>query len=205
MVLTEKVPVVTPAGIVMLAKVGLARLGLLLASVTTRFPGAAPHSSVTVPDTMLPPVTGFGVSARVRTLIGLTVKVSAFATPPYEAVTVPTRLAVSGCVVSVNVLDVPPPGTVTDGVEAAVFVFDNAIGAPDAGAVPVSATLPADVPHPPTTVVGVKENVLSAGGMTVSTACRDCLPYVAVIVTSVGVATTLGITFVAREEAKPVT
>ena len=80
----------------------------------------------------------------------------------------PLTLAVTLAVVMVNVCDEAPAGTVTvGGAVAALLVSVSDTTAPPLGADPLSTTLPAEVPHPPITVVGVKDNWVSAGGTTV--------------------------------------
>ena len=59
-VLTVKVFWVIPAGIVIVATVGLATNGLELTRVTVMLPGAAARSRITVPVTVFGPVTGLG-------------------------------------------------------------------------------------------------------------------------------------------------
>jgi hypothetical protein len=79
---TLKFPVVAPAGIVMDAVVGTATAVFVLDSDTTVPPAGAAHSSVAVPLTVPPPVTGFGESVSVFTRIGRTITVCACDTPP---------------------------------------------------------------------------------------------------------------------------
>src|SRR5262245_64413017 len=71
LVVTVKVPDVAPCGIV-IDGVGCATDGMLLDSVTTTSPGAASHSSDTVPLTELPPTIVAGVSVMLPTPIGWT-------------------------------------------------------------------------------------------------------------------------------------
>lgn len=76
-----KVPVLCPAGMVMLETVGLATAVLPEVSVTTMPPGAAAHSSVTVPVAFAPPRMGLGVIVSDPTPIGLTLNVALFVAP----------------------------------------------------------------------------------------------------------------------------
>ena len=59
-VVTGKVPLLCPAGIVMLA--GVLAAPLLLPSVTSTPPGPAGADKVTVPVAEFPPVTGLGTT-----------------------------------------------------------------------------------------------------------------------------------------------
>jgi len=82
LVLTATALVVTPNGRLAVPAVnvrlgadGWAAVGLLLDKIATMLPGAAPQSSVAVPVTALPPVTGLGVSTTDLIPIGRTVSV----------------------------------------------------------------------------------------------------------------------------------
>ena len=86
-----------------------------------------------------------------------------------------------------------PAATMTlAGTIAFRLVFCSGTTAPPAGADPLNTILPADVPHPPITVVGVRYSCVSFGGTTVSVFVTVTRPYVAEIRTSVGCDTTAG-------------
>ena len=69
----------------------------------------------------------------------------------------PLTLVVTVRVVIVNVCEEAPAGTVTvAGAVAALLLLASDTDAPPPGADPLSTTFPADVPHPPMTVVGVR-------------------------------------------------
>src|SRR5215217_3001525 len=147
-------PVVAPDGTVIVDTAGTATALLLLDRLTTTPPEGAVHSRTRVAVDVEPPVTGFGESVRVFTRSGRTVNPSAFDTPAYVAVTVPLTFVVTRLVVTVNVCEEAPAGTVTlAGVVAALFVSASDTTAPPLGADPLSTTLPTDVPQPPMTVV----------------------------------------------------
>ena len=94
----------------------------------------------------------------------------------------PVASEVTGCVVTVKVLLVVPAATVTlAGTFAFGLVFFSGTTAPPAGADPLNTILPADVPHPPITVVGVRYSCVSFGGTTVSVFVTVTRPYVAEI------------------------
>src|SRR5690349_1659513 len=105
LLVTEKVLIVNvavwlPDGIVMLAA-GLAIAGLLLESITVILPGAAGHSSVTVPDMFFPPLTDVEPREIDLTPIGRTVKVAFWSTPS-KAVIWPVIGAVTATVLMVK-------------------------------------------------------------------------------------------------------
>src|SRR5215468_11233701 len=128
-------PVVAPAGMVTLDTVGDAIAALLLVNDTTMPPAGAAHSSVTVPLTVDPPVTGSGDSVTVFARIGRTVTSSVCETPPKLAVNFPIAGVVTVSVAMVNVTDDAPSGTVMlPGACAAAFVFVTATTPPPAGA-----------------------------------------------------------------------
>ena len=69
-VVTSNVPLSDPCGMTSDNVVGAASDGLLLDSATLTSLGCAAHSSLTVPTTALPPVTGLGVNETDLTVIG---------------------------------------------------------------------------------------------------------------------------------------
>ena len=80
-VFTVNVPVVVPAGTVIVGVAGLANAVLALVIVTTMSPGTAASSNTTVPVTECPPTTGFGARLIDTSPIGRTVNVAVLFTP----------------------------------------------------------------------------------------------------------------------------
>jgi len=154
---TANEPVIVPAASVMPGNVGWAAAGLLLVRVTATGPGAAGHSSRTLPPTVVPPRTRVDDKVSVCARIGRTVRFSACETPPNDAVTVPDDGAVTAAVVTEKVALFAPAGTAARaGTDARGLVFVNGTIAPAAPALPVRTTRPSAVPHPPMTVVGLR-------------------------------------------------
>ena len=97
-VFTLKDPLVVPAASVTAGAVGAATAVLLLVRLIGTAPGAAGHSSVTVPATVVPPRTGLGDRLSPCARIGRTVRFNVCETPPKAAVTVPEAFAVTAAV-----------------------------------------------------------------------------------------------------------
>jgi hypothetical protein len=132
-----------PAGMLKLPGVGAATVGLVLDRVTSMPPAGAGHSSVTVPLTEFGPTTGFGLSARVCTPMGRTLKPALLTTPPAWAVTLPVWVADTATVEIEKVLLVAPIGTVTlAGTLAAARLSERETTTPPAGAAELSVTVP---------------------------------------------------------------
>jgi len=111
LVVIVKVALVAPAATVTLAGTVAAAV-LLLDKVTTAPPDGALPVSVTVPVELFPPTTEVGVRVRVESTGGFTSRVAVLLTPRV-AVTVTEVAVVTTLVVTVNVVDVLPAGTVT--------------------------------------------------------------------------------------------
>jgi hypothetical protein len=163
LVVMLKLVLVAPAGTVTLGGT-VAKVVLLLASVTTAPPAGAALVRVTVPCDVLPPVTLVGLSVSVESvglLTGETVSVAVLVSLRVAKIVMVFAVA-SDCVVTVNVVLLAPAGIVTrDGAEAtAGSLLANVTTAPPGGAAQpgVRATVPCDVP-PPVTAVGFKVKV----------------------------------------------
>jgi hypothetical protein len=116
LVATEKLTLDVPACTVTLAGT-VAKLVLLLESVTDAPPSGATPSSVTTPVDAAPPVTDVGFSEsepRRPPVAGVTVSVAVFVTSPAYAVIVTFVLAVTGEVKIVVLPVVAPAGTTAD-------------------------------------------------------------------------------------------
>ena len=126
-----------------LGTAGEAVPGALLDSATVMSPGAAPHSSVTVPVETPPPATRLGLSVTELARTGRTVKSRVTVAPPEVALIVPVTREVTAVTVYLKVFEVCPAGTVTTaGNETAGCSSVMTTTAPDAGAGPSSVTRP---------------------------------------------------------------
>jgi len=116
---------------------------LLLASVTSALPAGAAEVNVTVPVEEAPPATLLGLSVtEERALAGvpLSVIVADWLTP-YVPVIVTTVVVATGDVVTLNVANPCPAGTVTlAGTFAAALLLVNVTTAPPAGAAALSVS-----------------------------------------------------------------
>jgi hypothetical protein len=174
-VVTVKVAEVFPAVTVTFAGTVAAAV-LPLASDTEIPPVGAAPLRVTVPVALFPPTTLVGFSVTLDTDGGFMVRV-AFALPPRVAVTVAVATAATGWVVTVNVAEVLPAGTVTllGTVAADVLLLERVTAAPPIGAAPLSVTVPVE-DDPPVTVLGFNDTAdtvtLLVTGVTVSVAVR---------------------------------
>jgi len=204
LVVTVKIALVAPAGMVTLAGT-VATDVLLLESEMTAPPLGAGALSVTAPVEGDPPVTlvGFSVSeARVGPGGGWGVTVSEVVcvTPAYDAEIVTGVELATAIVVTCTVARVSPAATVmlAGTVAAEVLLLDRETTAPPLGAGPLSITVPVDG-FPPLTLVGLTVSALRVGlgggwGVTVSGAVCVTPAYDAEIVTGVELATAIVVT-----------
>ena len=169
LVVMVNVAVRAPAAMVTLASTCAAAV-LLLDSVTNAPAGGAAPFKVTVPVELLPPTTEVGLLVTDDRLAAFTVKVAVLATPRVAVITEEV-CAPTPSVVTVNVAEVLPAGTVTlaGTVAAAVLLLESVTTAPPVGAAPFSVTVPVEL-FPPTTVVGLIDKVESCTAFTVKVA-----------------------------------
>jgi hypothetical protein len=121
----------------------------------------------------LPPTTELGVLVTEDNAAGLTVRV-AVALTPRVAVIIDVVGDGTPKVVTVNVREVLPAGTVTlaGTVAAAVLLLERVTTAPPVGAALLRVTVPLEL-FPPTTVVGLRETEDTVtAGVTVRVAVR---------------------------------
>lgn len=143
-----------PAGTITLPGTWATEL-LVLVIATATSPGAAAHSSVTVPVTLVPPDAGFGLKARDCTPMGRNVSVPLFEAGPSVAVMVTGCEAPTTAVVTVKFTLVVCAGMMTvGGTVARELSLESETVTPPAGAVPVKVTLPIES-WQPATVEGV--------------------------------------------------
>jgi hypothetical protein len=141
---------------------------LLLCSATTAPPAGAAPVKVIVPVELAPPTTAVGLLVIEERLAALTVK-DAVRLTPSVAVIVAEVLVATPDVVTVNVVELLPAGTVTEvgTVAAAVLLLCRVTTAPPLGAAAVKVTVPVEL-FPPTTDVGlmlIEDKVLGAALM----------------------------------------
>jgi hypothetical protein len=160
LVLTAKVKLVAPAGMVTLAGT-LATAVLLLERVTRAPPVGAGPLSAKVPLEGDPPITLFGLSvSEVRVGPeaggGVTVRDAVRVTPAWEAEIVTDVELATAIVVTWNVPIAVPAGMVTlaGTVAADVLLLERETTVPPAGAGPLRVTVPVDG-LPPFTLVGL--------------------------------------------------
>jgi hypothetical protein len=180
LVFTIKLALVEPAGTVTLDGT-LATPLLLLESVTCAPPEGAGPLKVTVPaddPTSGPPTTldGLRVSeASVGSGGGITVREAVWVTALNDAEMVTEVDAATALVVTVNVAEVAPAGTVTleSTCAVAVSLLESETCAPPEGAAALKVTVPVEDCEPPTTVVGfnVSEEREAVGGVVEAGAC----------------------------------
>jgi len=177
LVVTVKVALVAPAGIVTLA--GGVHAALLSESATTAPPAGAGPFSVTVPvefPSSGPPMTLVGFRVSEVRAAGSTVSVSVRVAPPKVAEMVDVVDVATALVPMLKFALVAPAGTVTlAGTEVAPLSSESATCAPPAGAAAVSVTVPV-APVPPITLAGLTLSVETAGGSTVSVPVRVAPP-----------------------------
>jgi hypothetical protein len=160
----------------------------LLRSTTTP-PAGAGASKVMVAVDVRPPATDVGDSATDIGAGPRTTSDVVTVTPLFVALSVAVEFAAIAAVDTVNVADVAPAATVTEVGSVAAARFDVRLTTrPPFGAGPVSVTVPV-TDAPPKTVVGETEILETAGATTVNVTDLLTEPRVAVIATSVSVAT----------------
>jgi len=147
-----KVVVVWPAGTV--TEVGKVTAELLEVNLTTTPPGPASPFSVTVPVEFRPPNTDEGETSMLVRVAGMIVTVAASAELPILAVTDADVGIATPTVVTVNVVEFEPAGTVTvDWTVASVLLEARLTVSPPIGAFVFSVTVPV-AEAPPRTIVG---------------------------------------------------
>lgn len=185
-VATVKLTEVVPAGTVAVDGT-VATDGVLLERLTITPPAGAAPEIVTVPVDGAGCFTVAGPSVRLESVGGSTVRVALWVPPPANvAVMLDVASAPTGILVTVNVVELLPDGTVTeltDRVATAVLPLATLTMTPPAGAVAFSLTVAADV-APPIRLAGASITEEIAGGSIVKLAFAD--PFsVAVIVSTV--------------------
>lgn len=200
-VLTVKFALTFPAATVTLDGT-VATEVLLLESVTIAPPEGAAAVRVTVPVELFPPLTLVGFSVRDESvtlpLAGVMVNVACCELLPNVAVITAVVVLLTDVVVTVNVADVEPDGTVTLlGTLADELLLLKLTTLPPDGAAALNVTVPVEL-FPPTTLVGFNDTEETLGpllgGVMVSEACCELLPNVAVITAVVVVVTEVVVT-----------
>ena len=186
---TVKVVLVAPAGTVTVAGTVAADV-LLDVTLTGKPPTGAALPIVIVPVEGDPPVTVVGFKETPVTTGGFTVRVADWLAAPVVALLEGVAAAATATVVTVNVVDVEPAGTVTEAGTVAAAALDVSVTTfPPVGAGPLSVTVAVE-DVPPVTVVGLRANALTVGAATVSLQVFEAPPLsVPVMVTSVFVVT----------------
>ena len=157
---------VAPAGIVTFA--GTVALELEELRVTTDPPGPAGPLRVAVPVADVPPTTDVGATTRLVSAGVATVRLAVWLVFPSVPVIVKDIRVETGTVVTVNVTEEAPEGTVTLAGTVALGLFDERLTiVPEDAAGPVRVTVPVDE-VPPTTKVGVTVTVERVAGLIVS-------------------------------------
>jgi len=145
---------------------------LLLCKVTTAPPLGAAAVNVTVPVELAPPTTVVGVLVIEdrETFTALMLRVAVLLIPSV-AVMVAEVLLTTVKVLTPNVVEVLPAGTVTEAgtVAAPVLLLCRETLAPPVGAGPVRVTVPVEL-APPETEVGLSARAETVAGFTVSEA-----------------------------------
>jgi hypothetical protein len=163
-VVAVKVVEVKPAGTVTVA--GTVTLVKLDVRVTIAPPAGAGPVNVTVPVEEAPPATLVGETLIPASLAAATSSVLVFVLEPSVAEIVTVSAVTSALVAMLNVAVVLPARTVTD-----------------AGAIPVSVTVPTEG-EPPMSELGARVNVCSWKACRPRTALCDLVPIVPVMVTA---------------------
>ena len=186
-VLIVNVAEVAPAATVTLA--GKVALDELDERATTTPPVGAGPLRVTVPVEDDPPATEVGDKLSDVTAAGFTVSVALTETPVSVPVIFAATVAVTGEVVTVNVVEVDPAGTVTVAGTTALLLLEARLTTkPPVGAGPVRAAVPVEA-LPPVTVAGVRAIELNAEAVIPKFALSDVVPSVAVSVAVVAAVT----------------
>ncbi len=158
LVVIGNVAIALPTGTTTVA--GTTTFALSLVSVTV-VAAVTTSVSVTVPTEATPPTTGDGAAVILPTVRIRTARVPVAVVPFALADMSTFRVAVTADVLTVNVANVLPLGTITDaGTVAAAFEEVNCTVIPAAGAAPVNVTVPMEA-FPPRTAAG--ENVTVDG------------------------------------------
>ena len=178
---------IAPAGIVTLAGTVASVMDEL--SATTTPPAGAGASMVIVAVDDFPPATDVGESVTEMGAGPRTVSDVVTITPLLVALSVAMAFVAMGVVVTGKVAVVAPATTVTlAGTDAAARLDANSTTRPPVGAGPDNVTVPVD-DAPPRTDVGDTVTLAATGATTVSVTDLLTVPSVAVIATSVSVAT----------------
>jgi hypothetical protein len=189
LVVIVKVVLVFPAAMVTLLGT-CATVVLLLCNATTAPPLGAAPVSVTVPVELAPPRTVVGLLVIAERLAALMVR-DAVRLTPSVAVIVAEVLIATPNVVTGNVVEVFPAGTVTEvgTVAAAGLLLCRETETPPVGAGPVSVTVPVEG-LPPITLVGLRLRDVRLTGASVMVKVAVCVePKEPVMVTAVLVLT----------------
>ena len=192
-VVTVNVAVVEPAATVTEAGTVAAAVVLEL-RLTVRPPVGATELIVTVPVEVPAPVTDVGFNESAVTVGAVIARLAVVLTPANVAVIVAEAFAATAVVVTLNVAEVDPAGTVTVAGTVAEALFDaSAMEIPPVGAAALIVTVPTEA-TPPTTLVGLRVTLLTLSGLTVSVAVLLAPPRVAVTVAVAEEPTTLVVT-----------
>jgi hypothetical protein len=178
---------VAPAGIVTVAWTVASGMDELRSTTTP--PAGAGASMVIVAVDVLPPATDVGESVTDTGAGPRTVNDVVTVTPLFVALSVAVALLWITVVATLNVAVDAPAATVTlDGTVAAARLDESSTMRPPVGAGPESVTVPVAV-FPPRTDAGETVTLDATGATTVSVTDLLTVPSVAVIATSVSVAT----------------
>ena len=171
-VVTVKSTVVWPARTVAVAET-VPTVVSLLDRLTTKSPVGAAPEIVMVPVEVAGCITLDGLSVRLESVGGFTVSVALMVPPPtYVAKMCAIAVAATGVLVTVNVVELKPAGTVTvltDGFATTVLSLATLTVTPPVGAVVFNVIVAVGV-APPITLVGLSPTDEIAGGFTVSDA-----------------------------------
>ncbi len=157
----------------------------LEASETVAPLGPATPFRVTVPVEDVPPATVPGETLRDTSAAAVMVRFAVCWPLPRVAVIVAVVVVDTADVLTVNVVELEPAGTVTVfGTVAPPTLEARLTLVPPVGALPFNVRVPVEE-APPYSVDGVRLRLDSAGALTVNWAVADRLPTVAVIVAGV--------------------
>lgn len=179
-----KVPVLEPEAIIAELELNVARESLESDSATGVPPEAPLPEIITVPVTTSPPKPVFADRVKVDRVGGLTVSVPEPELVPTVAVTCTVLIDATPRLVTGNVADDLPAGTVTDASTVAADVLSDASATtnPFAGAARVMVTVPVTaVELPPMTELGAITTDFTDGWLTVRVAETEAPALVAVI------------------------